>query len=154
MGHLIGPLVIGKVIGDVVDPFTPAAKMTILYGNKHVSNGYDIKPSLAAERPHVQISGASNASNLYTLDCCGHSRGIRCYSRELVMYMGSCPAVGIHRYVFVAFKQTGGGVVGVEAPQERQNFNTRQFASLNNLGLPVAAIYFNSHKEPKTTKFI
>ncbi|KAF1882499.1 hypothetical protein Lal_00039147 [Lupinus albus] len=176
MGHLIGPLVIGKVIGDVVDPFTPAAKMTILYGNKHVSNGYDIKPSLAAERPHVQISGASNASNLYTLvmvdpDAPSPSEPTHrewlhwivvdipegsdaTQGRELVMYMGSCPAVGIHRYVFVAFKQTGGGVVGVEAPQERQNFNTRQFASLNNLGLPVAAIYFNSHKEPKTTKFI
>ncbi|CAL0309431.1 unnamed protein product [Lupinus luteus] len=176
MGHLIGPLAIGKVVGDVVDPFTPATKITILYGNKHVSNGYDIKPSLAIERPHVRIIGASNANNLYTLvmvdpDAPSPSEPTHrewlhwivvdipegsdaTQGRELVMYMGPCPAVGIHRYVFVAFKQTGGGLVEVGVPQGRQNFNTRQFASLNNLGLPVAAIYFNSHKEPKNTKLI
>jgi len=35
----------------------------------------------------------------------------------------------------------------VYAPGWRQNFNTREFAELYNLGLPVAAVYFNIQRE-------
>ncbi|KAH0689248.1 hypothetical protein KY290_017388 [Solanum tuberosum] len=35
----------------------------------------------------------------------------------------------------------------VYAPGWRQNFNTRDFAELYNLGLPVAAVYFNCQRE-------
>ncbi|KAJ1434807.1 PEBP-like superfamily [Sesbania bispinosa] len=55
MGRSIGVLTVGKVIGDVIDPFAPAAEIIVLYGSKQVSNGCDIKPSLAAERPHVMV---------------------------------------------------------------------------------------------------
>ena len=67
MGRSIGALAVGNVIGDVVDPFAPAAEITVLYGSKQVANGCDIKPSLAADRPHVRILGASNGGSLYTL---------------------------------------------------------------------------------------
>ncbi|KAK3018365.1 hypothetical protein RJ639_005168 [Escallonia herrerae] len=43
----IDPLVVGRVIGDVVDPFVPTATMSVYYGSKHVTNGCDIKPSIA-----------------------------------------------------------------------------------------------------------
>ncbi|KAJ1379157.1 Phosphatidylethanolamine-binding, conserved site [Sesbania bispinosa] len=176
MGRSIGVLTVGKVIGDVIDPFAPAAEIIVLYGSKQVSNGCDIKPSLAAERPYVRILGASDSGSLYTLvmvDPDAPSPSEPTYrewlhwvvvdipegsdatqGRELVMYMGPCPPAGIHRYVFVAFKQTSSGaVVGVgPPPQVRANFNTRRFASQHHLGLPVAAIYFNSHKEAKNKK--
>lgn len=38
----------------------------------------------------------------------------------------------------------------VYAPENRQNFNTRDFAKHYNLGLPVAALYFNCQRENGT----
>jgi phosphatidylethanolamine-binding protein len=32
-------------------------------------------------------------------------------------------------------------------PSFRDHFNTRQFAEENDLGLPVAAVYFNAQRE-------
>lgn len=55
------------------------------------------------------------------------------------------PVVGIHRYVFILFKQRGRQTV--KAPTSRDHFNTRQFAQDNGLGLPVAAVYFNAQRE-------
>jgi protein FLOWERING LOCUS T len=53
--------------------------------------------------------------------------------------------MGIHRFVFVLFQQLGRQTV--YAPGWRQNFNTRDFAELYNLGSPVAAVYFNCQRE-------
>lgn len=65
MAASVDPLVVGRVIGDVVDMFVPAVKMSVYYGSKHVSNGCDIKPSLSVDPPKVTISGHSD--ELYTL---------------------------------------------------------------------------------------
>lgn len=73
MGGSIEPLAVGKVIGDVVDPFIPTAKITVHFGSKQVANGCDIKPSLAAHTPHLRILPLNNTNhinatnNLYTL---------------------------------------------------------------------------------------
>lgn len=55
------------------------------------------------------------------------------------------PVVGIHRYVFILFKQTGRQTV--TPPTTRDYFNTRRFSAENGLGLPVAAVYFNAQRE-------
>lgn len=65
--------------------------------------------------------------------------------QEVVCYESPRPTVGIHRFVFVLFRQLGRQTV--YAPGWRQNFNTRDFAELYNLGLPVAAVYFNCQRE-------
>lgn len=68
MARSIEPLVVGKVIGDVVDMFTPAANFTVHYGSKQVANGCEIKPSAAADMPSVQILAPRPVyTNLYTL---------------------------------------------------------------------------------------
>jgi len=62
-----------------------------------------------------------------------------------VSYETPKPVVGIHRYVFILFKQTGRKTV--TPPTTRDYFNTRRFSAENGLGLPVAAVYFNAQRE-------
>lgn len=65
--------------------------------------------------------------------------------REIVNYETPRPMIGIHRYVFVLFKQTRRQTV--KAPVSRECFNTKKFMEDNGLGLPVAAVYFNAQRE-------
>ncbi|KAI3935338.1 hypothetical protein MKW98_027158 [Papaver atlanticum] len=65
--------------------------------------------------------------------------------QEIVTYETPRPTVGIHRFVYVLFRQLGRQTV--YAPGWRQNFNTRDFAEIHNLRLPVAAVYFDCQRE-------
>ena len=65
----IDPLVVGRVIGEVVDMFVPMADLRVQYGTKHIFNGCEIKPSLAIERPLVHIPPLPSNDNLYSLVC-------------------------------------------------------------------------------------
>lgn len=65
--------------------------------------------------------------------------------QETICYESPRPTAGIHRFVFVLFRQLGRQTV--YAPAWRQNFKTREFAELYNLGSPVAAVYFNCQRE-------
>ncbi|XP_078432002.1 PEBP (phosphatidylethanolamine-binding protein) family protein isoform X2 [Wolffia australiana] len=167
MATHVDPLVVGRVIGDVVDMFMPTVAMSVNYGSKHVNNGCDVKPSIAAEPPTVNISGHTH--DLYTLvmtdpdapspsdptmreivvDMPGGTDPLQ--GRELLEYMGPKPPVGIHRYVFALFRQKG-PFPPVPPPVPRSNFCTRDFAAHFDLGLPVATVYFNAQKEPATRR--
>ncbi|KAH0714226.1 hypothetical protein KY284_007131 [Solanum tuberosum] len=70
------------------------------------------------------------------------------FGNEVICYESPRPSMGIHRIVFSLFRQLGRETV--YAPNWRQNFNTRQFAELYNLGSPVAAVYFNCQRENGT----
>ncbi|XP_031403371.1 protein MOTHER of FT and TFL1 isoform X2 [Punica granatum] len=65
MASSVDPLIVGRVIGDVVDMFVPTVNISVNYGSKHVNNGCDIKPSMSADTPKVTISGRPD--QLYTL---------------------------------------------------------------------------------------
>ncbi|AQK89896.1 Protein MOTHER of FT and TFL1 [Zea mays] len=68
MARFVDPLVVGRVIGEVVDLFVPSISMTVAYdGPKDISNGCLLKPSATAAPPLVRISGRRN--DLYTLAC-------------------------------------------------------------------------------------
>nr|AKM77640.1 mother of FT and TFL1-like protein [Dimocarpus longan] len=167
MAASVDPLVVGRVIGDVVDMFVPSVNMSVHYGSKHVTNGCDIKPSMAINPPKITLTGHSD--ELYTLimidpdapspsepsmrewihwmvvDIPGGTNPTR--GKEILSYMGPKPPVGIHRYILVLFQQKA--PLGlVEQPPTRANFNTRFFAGHLDLGLPAATIYFNAQKEP------
>ena len=60
------PLVVGRVIGDVLEPFTKSISLRVTYGNKIVNNGCELKPSQVLNKPRVDIGG-DDLRNLYTL---------------------------------------------------------------------------------------
>jgi hypothetical protein len=65
MARFVDPLVVGRVIGEVVDLFVPSISMTAAYGDRDISNGCLVRPSAADYPPLVRISGRRN--DLYTL---------------------------------------------------------------------------------------
>uniref|UniRef100_A0A7N0RAW2 Flowering locus T n=1 Tax=Kalanchoe fedtschenkoi TaxID=63787 RepID=A0A7N0RAW2_KALFE len=163
---VVDPMVVWRVIGDVLDPFTRSIPMRISYNNKEVTNGCELKPSQVVVQPRVDIGG-DDFRTFYTLvmvdpDAPSPSDpSLREYlhwlvtdipattgagfGQEVVCYESPRPTAGIHRFVFVLYRQLGRQTV--YAPRWRQNFRARDFAELYNLGSPVAALYFNCQRE-------
>ncbi|KAL8032728.1 hypothetical protein ABFX02_13G114900 [Erythranthe guttata] len=150
----LDPLVVGKVIGDVLDMFVPAAELAVHYGGgEEIGNGSEVKPSSAAQRPKVMVDPDAPSPGEPTLREWLHWLVIdipegsdATEGKEIMEYMGPKPPAGVHRYVFAVFRQHGLMETVKRKPVERQLFDTRQFASENDLGLPAAALYFKSHK--------
>ncbi|KAG0490701.1 hypothetical protein HPP92_007564 [Vanilla planifolia] len=161
------PLVIGRVIGEVLESFNPSVKMTVTYNcNKLVCNGHEFFPSAVVAKPRVEVQGGDLRS-FFTLvmtdpDVPGpsdpylreHVHWIvtdipgttdATFGREVVAYESPKPNIGIHRFVFVLFKQKKRQAV--MPPVSRDCFSTRGFAEENELDLPVAAVYFNAQRE-------
>ncbi|KAL1813822.1 hypothetical protein DCAR_0626198 [Daucus carota subsp. sativus] len=168
MSRMIEPLAAGRVVGEVVDIFSPSVKMKVTYNsNKLVCNGHELMPSVITWRPRVEIGGqdlreaytlimtdpdAPSPSDPYLKE---HIHWIVTdipgttdvsFGREVLSYETPKPVIGIHRYVFVLFKQRGRHAVN-GAPSSRDNFSTRCFSEEYGLGLPVAAVYFNAQRE-------
>uniref|UniRef100_A0A7N0V259 Uncharacterized protein n=1 Tax=Kalanchoe fedtschenkoi TaxID=63787 RepID=A0A7N0V259_KALFE len=160
------PLIVGGVVTDVIDSFYPTTKMSVIY-TKRVYNGHELLPSAVSANPRVEIHGG-DMRTFFTLvmtdpDVPGpsdpylreHLHWIvtdipgttdATFGRELVEYERPNPHIGIHRFVFVLFKQHQRGQVGA-LPSSRDRFCTRSFAAQNGLGLPVAAVYFDAQRE-------
>ncbi|KAL8202014.1 hypothetical protein R6Q57_011161 [Mikania cordata] len=160
------PLVVGRVIGDVLDNFTKSVNLTVSYNDKEVHNGCELKPSKVVSQPRVDVGGddlrafhtlvmvdpdapSPSDPNLreylhWLVTDIPATTGAR-FGQEIVCYESPRPSMGIHRIVFVLFRQLGRQTV--YAPGWRQNFNTKDFAELYNLGSPVAAVYFNCQRE-------
>ncbi|XP_055827639.1 protein HEADING DATE 3A-like [Solanum dulcamara] len=160
------PLVVGRVVGDVLDPFTRTIGLRVIYRDREVNNGCELRPSQVVNQPRVEVGG-DDLRTFFTLvmvdpdDPSPSDPNLREYlhwlvtdipattgssfGQEIVSYESPRPSMGIHRFVFILFRQLGRQTV--YAPGWRQNFNTRDFAELYNLGLPVAAVYFNCQRE-------
>lgn len=66
---IIEPLIVGRVVGDVVDVFTPNVKMNVIYNfSKQVSNGHELLPSSIASKPRVEVAG-DDMRSAFTLVC-------------------------------------------------------------------------------------
>ncbi|CAN0900483.1 Protein CENTRORADIALIS [Linum grandiflorum] len=168
------PLVIGRVIGDVVDGLNPInVKMAVTYSSaKQVFNGHELFPSAVTQKPKVEVLGGDLRS-FFTLvmtdpDVPGPSDPYlrehlhwvvtdipgttdATFGREVISYEMPRPNIGIHRYVFLLFKQRARGqvssVLGSSNYSTRDYFSTRKFTQDNQLALPVAAVFFNAQRE-------
>ncbi|KAF8686663.1 hypothetical protein HU200_043493 [Digitaria exilis] len=141
--------------------------MMVTYNsNKQVFNGHEFFPSVVANKPRVEVQGGDLRS-FFTLvmtdpDVPGpsdpylreHLHWIvtdipgttdASFGTELLSYENPRPNIGIHRFIFVLFRQSRRQAVS--PPSSRDRFSTRQFAEDNDLGLPVAAVYFNAQRE-------
>ena len=65
-GSRPNPLAVGRVIGDVLDPFESTIPLLVTYGNRTVANGGELKPSQVANQPQV-IIGVNDPTAFYTL---------------------------------------------------------------------------------------
>jgi hypothetical protein len=69
MARVVEPLIVGKVIGEVIDNFTPTEKMTVTYSsNKQVYNGHEFFPSAVVSKPRIEVQG-SDMRSFFTLVC-------------------------------------------------------------------------------------
>ncbi|KAG2609521.1 hypothetical protein PVAP13_4KG047800 [Panicum virgatum] len=148
------PLIVGRVVGDVLDPFVRTTNLRVSFGTRTVSNGCELRPSMVTHQPRVEVMVDPDAPSpsdpnlreyLHWLvtDIPGTTGAT--FGQEVMCYENPRPTMGIHRFVFVLFQQLGRQTV--YAPGWRQNFYTRDFAELYNLGPPVAAVYFNCQRE-------
>ncbi|KAJ8541959.1 hypothetical protein K7X08_016825 [Anisodus acutangulus] len=167
------PLIVSGVIGDVLDPFTRCVDFSVLYNNSmSVYNGCALRPSQIVNQPRVDIEGddphtfytlvmvdpdAPNPSNPnlreylhWLVTDIPATTGVN-FGDEVVRYESPRPSMGIHRYIFVLFQQLCRDAISApDIIDSRQNFNTRDFARFHNLGMPVAAVYFNCNREGGT----
>jgi len=58
MSRSVEPLIVGRVIGEVLDSFNPCVNMIVTYNsNKLVFNGHEIYPSAVVSKPRVEVQG-------------------------------------------------------------------------------------------------
>uniref|UniRef100_A0A0E0L843 Uncharacterized protein n=1 Tax=Oryza punctata TaxID=4537 RepID=A0A0E0L843_ORYPU len=148
------PLLVGRIVGDVLDPFVRITNLRVSYGSRIVSNGCELKPSMVTHQPRVEVMVDPDAPSPSNPDLREYIHWLvtdipgttgATFGQEVMCYESPRPTMGIHRLVLVLFQQLGRQTV--YAPGWRQNFNTRDFAELYNLGAPVAAVYFNCQRE-------
>ncbi|KAG5408040.1 hypothetical protein IGI04_004359 [Brassica rapa subsp. trilocularis] len=159
--RVIEPLIVGRVVGEVLDFFTQTIEMNVSYNKKQVCNGHELFPSSVSSKPRVEIHGGDLRS-FFTLvmidpDVPGPSDPflkehlhwyVHFFRKEVVSYEFPRPNIGIHRFVFVLFKQKQRHVIDISPNiPSRDKFNTRKFAIEHDLGLPVAAVFFNAQRE-------
>uniref|UniRef100_A0A453K9S2 CEN-like protein 2 n=1 Tax=Aegilops tauschii subsp. strangulata TaxID=200361 RepID=A0A453K9S2_AEGTS len=67
MSRSVEPLIVGRVIGEVLDTFNPCVKMVTTYNsNKLVFNGHELYPSAVVSKPRVEVQGGDLRS-MFTL---------------------------------------------------------------------------------------
>lgn len=64
MAKLSDALVLGRVVGEVIDYFTPSVKMTVTYNSikQQVYNGHEMFPSQVTQKPKVEVLGGDMRS--------------------------------------------------------------------------------------------
>nr|AOM81059.1 flowering locus T-like 3 protein [Oxybasis rubra] len=160
-------LVVGQVIGDVLDPFIRSVTLRVIYDGREVINASEFRPSQVANPPMIEIQGNNDPMTFYTLvmvnpDAPSPGNPIEreylhwlvinipatggiSLGQEIVAYENPTPSLGIHRLVFAVFRHSERQTIN--APGWRPNFFTREFVEVYNLGLPVAATYFTCQRE-------
>ncbi|KAJ9164161.1 hypothetical protein P3X46_023767 [Hevea brasiliensis] len=160
MSRVMEPLAVGILIGEVADIFT-SVRMIITYNsNKQATVLYKYFFYCLKIMTDPDAPGHSDPHLREHLHSCLYfyfrmvtdvpGTTDASFGREVVSYETPKPVVGLHRYVFILFKQKGRQTV--KPPASRDYFNTRRFLEENGLGPPLAAVYFNAQRETATRR--
>lgn len=60
------PLVVGRVVGEVLDPFNRSVNLRVRFTNRDVFNGCEFRPSEVVNQPRVEVGG-DDLRTFYTL---------------------------------------------------------------------------------------
>uniref|UniRef100_A0A0D9VHY9 Uncharacterized protein n=1 Tax=Leersia perrieri TaxID=77586 RepID=A0A0D9VHY9_9ORYZ len=127
------PLVVGNVVGDILDPFIKSASLRVLYSNRELTNGSELKPSQVANEPRVEIAGR-DMRTLYTLGPNQVTGLIKKDNNVMVDPDSPSPSNPTKRE-YLHWLVT-------DIPE-----TTNASFALYNLGPPVAAVFFNCQRE-------
>jgi hypothetical protein len=95
MSRSVEPLIVGRVIGEVLDPFNPCVKMVATYNsNKLVFNGHELYPSAVVSKPRVEVQGGDLRSLFTLVECTRLDLGTP-YSTSSIVCLFSSFAVAI-----------------------------------------------------------
>lgn len=158
------------VIPDVVDTVSDELlDMRVLYKEVEVTNGIPLRVLQTQGKPHVELRGSGFEDAKFTLvmvdpdapkpeapafrnwlhwivvnipGSIAPDQEIWEQGKEVVPYMGPSPPAGVHRYVFLLFKQEGD--VAIKGAPERKKFEVPEFAEQYKLGIPVAGVLFTA----------
>jgi len=146
----------------------PANLLQVSYGNHQVNLGNEIAPKDAKSHPQVQWQADSDSYySLVMSDPDAPSRTnpkarewkhwivINIKGSDLslgdvvVPYNPPSPpsGTGLHRYVFLVYKQEGRLNTEIESDTKRGNFKVAKFASDNHLENPVAGNFFQAQNK-------
>ncbi|CAH1404411.1 unnamed protein product [Nezara viridula] len=158
-----------QVVPDVL-PIAPASILSVQYPDHNVDLGNELTPTIVKDEPTVTWDADANA--FYTLCMTDPDAPSRATpkAREwhhwlvgnipgsdikkgevLSAYIGSAPpkGTGLHRYVFVMYKQPGKlefdePRLPNNSPKNRANFSIAKFASKYKLGNPIAGNFYQA----------
>ena len=119
----------------------------LAFGNVYLWYGLIYGQLLTLERPNTKswVTTVLNMGMISAWTCSNKFYSKYISGNEVVSYESPKPTAGIHRFVFILFRQSIRQTI--YAPGWRQNFNTRDFSALYNLGPPVASVFFNCQRE-------
>uniref|UniRef100_A0A0U5AHJ9 Putative odorant-binding protein n=1 Tax=Reticulitermes speratus TaxID=60591 RepID=A0A0U5AHJ9_9NEOP len=151
------------VVPDVIDT-APAAKLVVTYGSLSVDDGNELTPTQVKDPPTLKWAADDDSYYLLCMTdpdapsrkdpkfrewhhwLVGNIPGNKVSEGEtLSEYVGSGPPkdTGLHRYVFLVYKQSG--KIKYDEPhltnrsgENRGKFSIRKFAKKHNLGDPIA----------------
>lgn len=88
------PLVVGRVVGDVLDPFTRSIGLRVIYSSREVNNGCEFRPSQVVNQPRVEVGG-DDLRTFYTLV---YDLSFSFYTRTYTLH---CVSVSISIYIYL-----------------------------------------------------
>ncbi|XP_066595666.1 protein D3-like [Prorops nasuta] len=166
-----------KIEPDIISK-SPNDKIEVKYGDKEVEFGNELTPTETHQIPEIHYKHEGGV--LYTLVLTDPDAPSKGYNREfrhwivgnipeenvakgevLVEYVGPATpqGTGLHRYVFLLYKQNQGAItfderrLGARDGQGRRRFSVKKFAEKYNLEGPIAGNYFKAQYDSNVPEY-